>query len=414
MALYTYQAFSRDGKKVSGSLDANSLQAVKEHLARQNLFPSTIVLAASSQAGTGIIQWFKSLVGVRVSARDKIFFTKQLAVLLKAGIPLMQALELLIEQTEKGLRSIVVELKDGIKEGQSLADGLSKYPKVFDNTYIQLIRAGEASGRLEVILDRLTTYLERSQELRKKVKGAMTLPLIQLGIVVLVVIGLLAFIVPQIAESFASQGATLPLTTRMLVSTSGFLTTHYLGLLIGLAILIALFFWWKSTASGARLFDKILLKIPIIGYFARMGAVAQFSRTLGMLIESGVNLPESLSIVCAVVDNKILVDALTVARDKIIKQGKIADYLQQTHLFPAVAIYLIRTGEESGKLDAMLLTVGDYYETELKEYADGLAAKLGPIMLVVMGVIVGFVVIAIAGPLTQGSLFEENSLSTNF
>jgi len=185
MALYAYQAFTKDGKSVNGTMDAASVQEVRDKLTRSGVFPTSIVRA--EQAGK---PWWSTLwdsLLVRVSPEDVIFFTKQLAVLLKAGIPLLQALELLIEQTEKGLHRILIRLKDGIKEGRSLADGLSQYPSIFDTTYVQLVKAGEASGRLETILERLVTYLERSQELRKKVSGAMRMPLIQLAIIFIVV-----------------------------------------------------------------------------------------------------------------------------------------------------------------------------------------------------------------------------------
>lgn len=399
MALYAYQAFSKEGKRVQGTVDAGSVQGAREQVSRLGLYPISVALATSEVGGVwGTIKaWF----GPRVSLRDKIFFTKQLSVLLKAGVPLLEALELLIEQTEGGLRSIIVPLKDGIKEGQSLADGLSRYPKIFDTTYVQLVRAGEASGNLEKILDRLSTYLERSESLHKKIRGAMMLPLIQLAVVFVVAIILLTVVVPEIAKTFAGENVELPISTQILIGLSDFVTNYIFILAAALVMLAILFIWWKSTTAGARTWDNIKLHIPIVGYFARMGAVVQFSRTLGMLVEGGVNLAESLGIVCRVIDNRILVDALNAARENIIKQGRIAEYLKQTKLFPPVAIYLIGTGEKSGQLDAMLLTIADYYDTELQEYADSLSSKLGPVMLLIMGVVVGFMVIAIGTPIMQ-------------
>lgn len=409
MALYFYQAFSRSGKQVSGTLDAGSVQMVKDQLAKNNLFPTSIVLASEKGSGSGFA-FLKNLFASRVSLKDKIFFTKQLAVLLKAGVPLLEALELLIEQSEKSLRPIVISLRDGVKEGRSLADGLAQYPKVFDTTYVQLVRAGEASGNLEKILERLTNYLAQSQDLRKKITDAIRMPLIQLVIVAIVSVVLLTFVVPKIASIFTTQGAALPLPTRILLAISGFLTGHYL-LLIGMivALLIGVL-WWRSTPSGARTFDRLVLKTPIIGYFARMQAVVQFSRTLGMLIEGGVNLAESLNIVTKVVDNKILVGVLQEARENIIKQGKIAEYLKQTNLFPAVAIYLISTGEKSGQLDAMLLMVADIYETELRDFTSSFEAILNAAMPLTLGLIVGFIVLSVGLPMASlGSLVEKGA-----
>lgn len=400
MALYNYQAFKRDGSRAQGTMDATSIQEVRNKLSRMGLFPVDIA-RARAELQVSYFQAFVSFFQKKVTVEDTIFFTKQLAVLLKAGVPLLQAMELLIEQTEKTLQRIVIDLKDTIKEGKSLADGLELYPQVFDITYVQLVRAGEASGRLETILDRLVHYLEHNQEMRKKVSSALRLPLMQLGIVLLVVGVLLVVVFPEITSAFASQGFELPWITRVLMSASNALSTYYLIIAIVIAVVVALVLWWKSTEKGARLWDAMLLKLPIVGYFVRMRAVVQFSSTLGMLVESGVNLPEALEIVCKIIDNRILVSALREARDKIIKQGNITLYLRGTGLFPPVALYLIRTGEESGQLGQMLLTVAQTFDSEVRERADKLSESLGPIMIVVMGVVVGVIVLAVSKPIMQ-------------
>jgi type II secretory pathway component PulF len=396
MALYYYQALSKEGKRTTGTLDASTMAAAREQVIKMGLFPTKITLTGTE---TKEESWFTRFFRRGISLKDKIFFTKQLAVLLKAGVPLVQALELLTEQTEGGLQKIVIALRDGIREGRSLADGLSRYPETFDSIYVQLVRAGEATGKLEVILDRLTDFLERREEIRKKVTGALRYPLFQLIIILAVVMGLLTFVVPQIATVFQGQNIPLPLPTRILLGTSHFILDHYLLLLFVVGTLAALYWFWKSTPRGAYTLDSWKLKLPVIGYFAKTGAIVQFSRTLGMLVEGGVNLAESLNIVVKIVDNKVLTDALMEARENIIKQGKIAQYLKETGLFPPVAIYLINTGEQSGQLDAMLLTVARYYEDDLKERADGLASLLGPVMLIVMFVVVGFVIASVMMPI---------------
>ncbi len=404
MALYSYRAFTKGGKEVQGTLDASSLAAVRDQLVKQDLLPAQIVLEDQKAKRS----WWKNLFAPKVTLRDKIFFTKQLAVLLRAGIPLFDALDLLIEQTDKGLRIIVGELKETVKEGSSLADALAKYPNVFDTTYIQLVRAGEATGRLELILERLTAYLTQSEELAKKVRAAIRKPLTQLVIIFGVVVLLLVAVVPNIAEVFAEGKAELPFATRMLMGMSDFMSDYYLVILGILGAALGFFFWWRTTAAGARVLDSLKLRLPVVGYFARMSAVVQFSRTLGMLVEGGVNLAESLGIVCKVVDNRVLVDTLNEARENIIKQGKIADYLKQTKLFPPLALYLINTGEKSGQLDTMLLAVAETYERELQDYADNLTAKVVEYMPLVMGLIVGFVVFAIVKPMVSlGSLVDQ-------
>ena len=397
MALYFYQALSKEGKKTSGYIDATSVQGVKDQLTSQGMYPVTVKSAGEA----GYQSWWQRIFSRGISTKDNILFTKQLAVLLRSGIPLLQALELLSDQFEGSLRSMLIGIKDEVKQGNSFADALKKYPKSFPSIYVQLVRAGEASGKLEVILDRLTIYLERQEEMRKRMRAALSYPLIQLSVAVLVVGALLYFVVPKMAENFIDQGKKLPWATQFLVNLSYFITTYYLVIIIAAVLLFASYWYWSSTDSGARTIDTIKLHIPFIKYFVRMRAVVQFSQTLGMLLESGVNLAEALDIVVKIIDNRLLADTLKEARDKIIKQGKIAQYLKQTNIFPPIAIYLIKTGEESGQLDTMLLTVGNNYERELIEIGDSIAAKIGPILLVVMAVVVGFIVIAIALPMMQ-------------
>lgn len=399
MALYFYQALSREGKKVSGYVDASSVQAAREQLGKSGMYPTKIE-AAQTQKEKQKSSW-KAWFTPSVSIKDKLFFTKQLAVLLKSGVPLLAALELLIDQTSGSLKSVVVELKDGIKEGKSLADGLSKYPKIFENLYVQLVRAGEASGRLEVILDRLTAYLERQEQLRSKLRSALTYPMIQLTLITVVVVVMLTFVVPEIAKSFSQKGAQLPLPTRILLGLSDIVTGYYPFILGGIVAFYFVFRFWKSTPKGAKTWDSFKLKMPVVGTFVRLRAIVQFSRTLGMLLESGVNLAESLTIVCNIVDNRVLADTLLQARDNIIKQGRVAEYLRQTNIFPPVAIYLINTGEQSGTLDKMLLTVAQNYENELEEKLDGLTKALDPLLLIVMALVVGFVIFAVIMPMMQ-------------
>jgi len=384
-------------------VDASSLSTARVQLNKQGVYPVAIKAATEGVAAQGFN--LRQLFERGVSTRDKILFTKQLAVLLKSGVPLLQALELLIEQFEGRMKTIVISLKDGIKEGQSLAKGLSGYPKVFDNIYVQLVRAGEASGKLEIILERLTSFIERREEIAKKIKSALRYPLIQLGVVALVVIFLMTWVVPSMAETFAEAGGELPAATQFLLSTSNFMRSYYLLVLVLLAVVVVAFKYWVSTPSGALMMDKIKLRLPLISYFSKMGAVVQFSRTLGMLVEGGVNLAESLDIVVNIVQNRVLTKSLKEARDKIIKEGKIAPYLKQTGLFPPIAIYLINTGEQSGQLGFMLLTVAQNYENDLSDASENMTAIIQPVMLILMAVIVGFIVIAIMTPIMkQGEL----------
>ena len=397
MALYSYQALARNGKKVSGTLDAPSISSARELLVSRGLYPVAIQMGGVETVRRSWRLWFSRTV----SLKDKIFLTKQLSILLKSGVPLLQALELLGEQSQGYLQTVIIELRDDIKEGMSLAGALERYPKVFDATYVQLVRAGEASGRLEIILDRLALYLERRQEIASRVRKALSYPLFQLGIMIVIVGILLTFVVPQISETFASEGAQLPWATRFLMNISYILTTYYIVILVMIIALYIGYRWFKATSFGRRFFDTLKLKVPVLSYFVKMGTVVQFSRTLGMLVEGGVNLAESLFIVCNVVENRVLTDTLNDARDNIIKHGRFAEYLKKTGIFPSVAIYLINTGEQSGQLGSMLITVAEYYERELSDFADSLSSKLGPLMTLVMALLVGFIIMAIVMPLIQ-------------
>lgn len=396
MALYVYKAFSNTGVKVTGTVDASSAGMARELLQQKGMYPLSIDLASSIQATDS---WWKKLFIPKVTLKEKILFTKQFAILLKSGVPLMQSLDMLSDQFEGSLHRIIITLKDAVKEGESLAYGMKQYPEVFENIYVQLVRAGEASGKLELILERLTAYLERKEELEKKVKDAFFQPTLQLTIIGLVVVALLTFVVPTFKTMFESQGGSLPMPTQILVSISGFFSSYYLLIGLFIAATIAAFRFWKKTPSGSLTLDKIKLRLPIVNTFARLSAIVQFSTTLGMLIEGGVNLSEALAIVGHIVDNKVLRQAVEEAREKIIKQGRISQYLKQTGLFPPLATYLITTGEESGKLSEMLTIVGQIYEKDLMEYADTLTTLLSPTILLVTAVIVGFIVISIALPM---------------
>ena len=397
MALYSYEAFSKDGKKVHGIIDAPSADALKDQLARQGLFPIKIELSGSMSADG----FFKRLFAKKVTIKDKILFTKQLAILLKSGVPILQAIELLIEQFEGSAKTMLVRIKDDVKEGTSLADALAKYSKVFENLYVQLVRAGEATGKLDTILERLTMFLERREAISKKVKGAMQQPMIQLVVAIAVVTVLVVKVVPDMAKNFTEQKAELPWPTQFILSASDFLIGHFILIIGSMMAIVGIFKLWKASATGGRQYDLLKLKLPLIGSLSQMNAVVQFSYTLGLLLEGGVNIAEALDIVVSVIDNRVLASALRIARDNIVKEGKIAEYLKQTKMFPPIAIYLIKTGEETGQLDKMLLTVAENYEKDYVELIDTVTNAISPIMLIGMAGVVGFIVMAVALPMME-------------
>lgn len=396
MALYVYKALTKTGKQISGQLDAPSPIAVRVELVSKNMYPVSIKLYKDASSFKKI---FGNLFQPKVAFKDLIFFTKQLGVMLRSGVPLLQSLELLTDQFTGKLHSILVAIKDGIKEGSSLADGLENYPETFSTIYVQLVRAGEASGRLEQILDRLISYLERRERLRKKISGAMFQPIFQLAFIFLIVIGLMVAVVPNLVSVIGKMSDGLPVSTIILMTMSDFLIHHYMALGEILFVLVLIFAYWSSTKNGQYSLDYLKLHIPMVGYFSQMSAVVQFCSTLGMLLENGVSLAPALDIVCNIIENKILLESLETAKEKIIKQGKISSFLKETQIFPPMAIYLINTGEQNGKLDQMLLLVAQNYDDDLSELTDKLTSALGPIMTIAMGLIVGFIMMAIMGPI---------------
>lgn len=394
MALYFYRALSQTGKKVSGQLDASSEESVRAELLTKKLYPIEIKIHKESSES-----FFTVIFEQPVAFKDLIFFTKQLGILLKSGVPLVQSLDLLSDQFSGKLRSIIIGLRDGVKEGKSLTECLSNYSKTFSKIYIQLVKAGEATGKLDKILTRLTVYLERQEDVRKKVSGATSQPLLQLGIIGVIAVVIMTVVVPQLKGMLTMGGKELPLATSVLLAMSNGLLDHYIIILIAAIIIIAVATYWLAQPEGKRTMDRLKLQLPLVKYFARTGAIVQFCGTLGMLLESGVNLSQALDIVCNIIDNSLLIDKLQEAKDKIVKQGKMTPFLKETGIFPPMAIYLINTGEQSGNLDFMLLTVAQNYETELTELSDNLTAKLSPFMTLLTGAVVGFIMYAVMGPI---------------
>lgn len=395
MPLYHYTALNRQGAQKTGTIDAPSPDGAKELLRSQGLMPTLIKESLAAQTGSSFMQIFER----KVDKKAIILFTKQFGVLLRSGVPLLEALELLTEQFEGQFRRILITIKDNVKAGESLGSELSHYPRVFANVYVQLVKAGEASGKLDTILERLTEYLEKSEATMNKINKALRTPIMQLSFSLLILSALLVFVVPKMTDMFSKMGKELPGPTQLLISISDFMVNHFFILIGGVVSIFLLLSYIKSTPKGAYRLDALLLRIPVTGYFSRTKAIVQFSKTLGMLLESGVNLAEALDIVTNIVENKVLTQQLSNARDQIIKEGKIAQYLKATGMFPKIASYMINTGEQSGKLAEMLLTVGNDYEQELSDLTDGLTASISPVMTMVMGILIGFIVIALFMPI---------------
>lgn len=397
MPYYRYEALDRTGRNKSGTCEASSVQGVQAQLRSKGLMPYEIRLTSvtDDSSGFSIGQLFERPIDMKTV----LVFTKQLGVLLKSGVPLLQAIELLADQFDGRFHRVLIAIKDDLSSGKAFAVALGRHSKIFSSVYVQLVRAGEASGKLENIMQRLHDYIASTQETKQRIKKAMMYPLFMIGFAIVLTIGMLVFLVPMFVEMFDDLKIKPEAVTELLMSASEFLRSNWAYLLAGVIITVIGVYIWQRTASGKKTLDKLVLTLPFTRYFAKTSVVVQFSKTLGMLLASGVNLAEALDIVCNIVDNSVLVETLKGARDNIIKQGKIAYYLEQTKIFPPIASYMIRTGEQSGELSQMLLTVGHDYEVTLIDIIDRSVSKINPIMLVVIGGVVVLMIIGVFLPL---------------
>jgi len=399
MPLFKYQAFDHKGKVITGEQEAGSLGELKESLRNSSL----LLFKIQDQNQTSLLATIKSFLSFSVSNKTKIQFTNQLTILLRAGVPLLDAMNLIVLQFEGQFKQILNKVIEDLRSGLAFADALEKHPRVFYSLYTQLVRAGEASGNLETVLDRLTNFMERNENVSKAISGAMAKPIFMGCVILIVFIVAVVFVIPGIGGTLASLGKSLPPITQFMLDLSDFFKNYYFYLGAAIFLSIAIFKWWKNTEKGRVAYDSFLLKIPKISELQKNMVVVQFSQTLGMLLEAGVNLSPALDIVNNVVDNAILQQDLKAAREEIVKEGKIAKHLKNTSIFPPVSCYMIKTGEESGNLASMLIKVGKDSETELIESVDNLVAAIDPIMTFAVAGIVLLLVLAILLPTMEMS-----------
>jgi type IV pilus assembly protein PilC len=317
---------------------------------------------------------------------------------------LIQCLDLLGKQEQnKTFAKVINTIREDIEGGSTLTDAISKYPKIFDNLFVNLVAAGESGGILDVILQRLSNYMEKAMKLRGKVKGAMTYPLIVLVIAVVIVGGLLVFVVPMFQKMFEGMGGSLPAPTQFLVDLSKFLQDNYLYILGGLVALRFGFKRYYATEKGTLVVDALALKAPVFGPLLKKVAVAKFSRTLSTMMQSGVPILEGLGIVSKTSGNKIIENALMKTRQSISEGKTIAEPLLETDIFPAMVVQMIAVGEATGALDTMLAKIADFYDDEVDVAVEGLTAMLEPLMMCILGPAVGFILIAMYLPIFQAA-----------
>lgn len=403
MALYTWSGYTEKGKVTQGLMDATSLREAKLKLRTQGVFVSSIVEESPSETTHTRDISLKSFFG-RVRLEDLTVMTRQLSTLVGASIPLVESLNALYEQTESpSLKRIVAQVRDAVNEGLSFADALGQHKRVFSDLYVNMVRSGEASGALDVVLLRLAEFLEGQHRLRSKVGAALIYPFVLLCVSALVLFYLLTAVVPKVVSMFESMGQKLPLPTRILIGVSDFLAMAWWIIAILVVCAVVFFLKWKKTEQGAHRFDRFRMGVPVYGNIYRKISVARFARTLGTLLSSGVPIIESLRIVKTIVQNKIMEASIEEATAEVMEGSSIAAPLKKSGIFPPLIIHMISTGEKSGTLEEMLMKAADSYEGDVETAVAGLTSVLEPLMIVVMGVMVGSIVLAILMPMLEMS-----------
>jgi len=391
MAVFTYQGRNAAGLQ-KGEIEAADRTAAVGELRRRAILVTRITEKHGGKA--------PGRAGKRVKDKEMAIFSRQFSTMVDAGLPLVQCLKILAEQSEsKNLRDVIGHVARSVEQGSTLAESLRRHARTFDDLYTNMVEVGEAGGILDLVLQRLAIYIEKAASLKRKVKSALVYPCSILGIALLVIVFMLTFVIPTFAAMFREMGAELPLPTRMVIGLSDFVRGSFW--LIGLAIGGAVFGLraYYRTESGRSTIDAVLLAIPVFGVILRKVAVARFTRTLGTLVQSGVPLLEALRITAATAGNKVIERAVRQCRTSVTEGKTLAEPLRISGAFPPMVTQMVSVGEQTGALDAMLSKIADFYDDEVDTAVSTLTSLLEPIMIVILGVIVGGLVVAMYLPI---------------
>src|SRR4026209_91046 len=393
MPVYEYTARNLKGDLVKDKIDLATRDDVIAHLRKNRM---VVVQVRESKKTGGGLAFFKGCT----KTRDVVIVTRQFATMINSGLPLVQALGILADQTEnKILADVTRQVVYDVESGHTLADALRKHPKAFSDLFVNMVAAGEAGGILDTILLRLATFLEKNDALVRKVKGAMVYPGVIMSVAVIAVAVLLIFVIPTFSAMFASVNMTLPLPTRIVIGASHVLLRFWWLILLVLVVGIWGFRSYYATPAGKKTIDGALLRAPVLGDLLRKSAVSRFTRTLGTLISSGVSILDGLEITAKTAGNRVIHDAVMQSRQSIAGGETIAGPLQTSAVFPPMVISMISVGEQTGGLDDMLTKIADFYDAEVDVAVSALLSLMEPIMIVVLGVIVGGMVVAMYLPI---------------
>jgi len=391
MPVFNYTARTLTGELQSGSIDLPSHDDVVQHLRKNRM-----IVVKVQQAPKDI----KISFGSGITTRDVVIFTRQFATMINSGLPLVQALDILSEQTEnKALKDVTRAVVYDVESGHTLADALRKHPKAFSELYVNMVAAGEAGGILDTILLRLATFMEKNDALVRKVKGAAIYPAVIFSVAIVAVVVLLIFVIPVFRSMFADVHMELPLPTRIVIGASDFLKSFWWLLGLGGGALVYGVRKYYATPGGRLNLDKAMLAFPVLGDVIRKSAVSRFTRTLGTLIASGVSILDGLEITAKTAGNRVIHDAVMESRASIAGGETIAAPLQKSKVFPPMVISMIAVGEQTGGLDEMLSKIADFYDEEVDAAVEALLSLMEPVMIVLLGVVVGGMIVAMYLPI---------------
>ncbi len=393
MAVFIWEGKTRQGEQRAGTMEAPNADIVIERLRAQQIQASKVKkkpLEIHLKIGTGI------------SSKEIVVFTRQFATMIDAGLPLVQCLEILgAQQTNVHFQKVVAAVKSDVESGSTLADALGKHNKIFNELYVNLVAAGEVGGILDTILNRLATYMEKSLKLRRQVQGAMVYPIVVISVAFIVTFVLLYAVIPVFEKMFRDFGGTLPWPTQLVIDMSNGLRANVIILFVSLILIIVLHRAIGKTPKGRLFYDGVALKSPIIGPLFRKVAVAKFTRTLGTMISSGVPILDALTITGKSAGNKVVENAIGYTRERISEGRTMADPLAETGVFPPMVVQMIAVGESTGAMDSMLQKIADFYEEEVDSAVSALTSLLEPLMMIVLGVLLGGLIVAMYLPIFE-------------
>ncbi len=403
MPTFIFEAMDSAGKQIKREIEAVSVEDAQQKIRDMNLYPTNIK-AKDKKGGravvAGEVRERKGINLFGVSTKKLAVFTRQFSTLIDAGLPVVRSLRVLMEQEKAGvLKSVLNDMVEDVKGGASLSDAFGRHPKIFNDLYVNMVRAGEAGGVLDEIMRRLSEFMEKSETLKKKVIGALIYPAAVISIAGLILVGIMVFIVPKFQKMFVEMNVALPMVTRMLIGVADFLTKQFYMLIIIPVLLIVIYQIIRRTAVGGYMIDKIKLYIPIFGGIIRKTSIARFTRTLGTLISSGVAILEALDIMRQATANKVISKAIMDVHDSIKEGEDIAGPMRESGVFNEMVVNMVEVGEETGELDNMLIKVADAYDEEVDATVAALMSLLEPMIIIVLGLAVGFIVIALFMPL---------------